>query len=157
MQPFVERLISVARRGDLASRRRVIADLQDRIMVKHDDDEAVSRNKYGELLDGPRVIKKLFDDIAPKYAQRPGGYTRIIKLAQHRIGDGSDLVVLQLVGDEEGPQVAGQYSRRREKANHRMEAAAKLRKARTEQAAAVEKPAEAPAAEEPKPEAKPAP
>jgi large subunit ribosomal protein L17 len=161
VQPFVERLISFARKGDLASRRRVIADLQDRIIVRSDEDPDVKRNKYGELLSGPKLIKKLFDEIAPRYVDRPGGYTRIIKLARHRIGDGTDLVVLQLVGSEEGPQVAGQYSRRREKANHRMEVAAQLRKARSEAVAAApavapgagqgaEKPAEAPA------EAKPA-
>ncbi len=129
VKPFVEKLITAARRGDLASRRRVIAQLQDRIMVKHADDDDVTRNKYGELVDGPRVVKKLFDEIAPGYADRPGGYTRIVRLGQHRIGDGGDLCVLQLVGQEQtGPQVSGQYSRRRDKANHRMEIAAKLRK-----------------------------
>ena len=128
-KPFVEKLITAARKGDLASRRRVIGDLQDRVMVTHDVDENVVRNKYGELLDGPRVVKKLFDVIAPRYSDRPGGYTRIVALGKHRIGDGGDLCVLQLVGEEDsGPQVSGQYSRRRNKANHRMEVAAKLRK-----------------------------
>ncbi len=129
VRPFVEKLISAARKGDLAARRRVIAALQDRIMVADDQDESVTRNKYGELVDGPRVVKKLFDEIAPRYADRPGGYTRIVRLGRHRIGDGGDLCVLQLVGQEEtGPQVSGQYSRRRDKANRRMEIAAKLRK-----------------------------
>ncbi len=137
VQPFVEKLITDARKGDLAARRRVISRLRDFIMVKNDKDEDVKRNKYGELLDGPRVVKKLFDEIAPKYADRPGGYTRIIKLARHRIGDGTDLCVLQLVGDESGPQVGGQYSRRRDKANHRMEVAAKLRKTKAETKAAT--------------------
>jgi len=131
VKPFVEKLITAARKGDLASRRRVIAQLQDRILVKSEDDESVTRNKYGEVVDGPRVVKKLFDEIAPRYATRPGGYTRIVRLGKHRIGDGSDLCVLQLVGqDESGPQVSGQYSRRRDKANHRMDVAAALRKAK---------------------------
>jgi large subunit ribosomal protein L17 len=47
VQPFVEKLITTARKGDLASRRRVIAALQDRIIVKNDTDEDVKRNKYG--------------------------------------------------------------------------------------------------------------
>jgi len=129
VKPFVEKLITAARTGDLASRRRVIAQLQDRIIVKGDNDDAVTRNKYGEVLSGPRVVKKLFDEIAPRYADRSGGYTRIIRTGKHRIGDGSDLCVLQLVGQEaSGPQVSGQYSRRRDKANHRMEVAARLRK-----------------------------
>ena len=129
VKPFVEKLITAARQGDLASRRRVIARLQDRIMVKGDDDSDVERNKYGELIQGPKVVKKLFDEIAPRYADRQGGYTRIIRLGKHRVGDGSDLCVLQLVGDEGGPQVSGQYSRRRDKANRRMEFAAQRRKA----------------------------
>jgi len=129
VKPFVEKLITSARRGDLASRRRVIAQLQDRVIVIGSDDQNVTRNKYGEVVDGPRVVKKLFDEIAPRYADRPGGYTRLIRLGKHRIGDGSDLCVLQLVGQEQtGPQVSGQYSRRRDKANHRMDVAAKLRK-----------------------------
>jgi large subunit ribosomal protein L17 len=133
VKPFVEKLITAARKGDLASRRRVIAELQDRIIVKNDLDEDVKRNKYGELISGPRLVKKLFDEIAPRYKDRPGGYTRIIKLARHRIADGGDLAVLQLVGTEEtGPQVGGQLSRRRNKANHRMEVAAKARKARAQ-------------------------
>jgi large subunit ribosomal protein L17 len=131
VKPFVERMITFAKRGDLAARRRVLAELQDQIIVRNDTDEDVKRNKYGELLDGPRIVKRLFDEIAPRYADRPGGYTRIVRLGKHRIGDGTDLCVLQLVGSEEGPQVAGQHSRRRAKANHRMEVAAKLRRAKT--------------------------
>ncbi len=128
VQPFVEKLISTARRGDLAARRRVIAEIGDPLLVRHEDDENVDRNRYGEIKRAPRVVKRLFEDIAPRYADRPGGYTRIIRLAKHRIGDGTDLCVLQLVGDEQGPQVAGRFSRRREMANHRMERAAALRR-----------------------------
>jgi len=157
VKPFVERLITTAKRGDLAARRRVIKALGGNPIlvdfdVKSDDPPPGYKvNKYGELLNGPRVIAKLFDELAPRYADRPGGYTRIIKLQRHRIGDGSDLCVLQLVSDEDsGPQVKGDYSRRREKANRRMEFAAKLRKggdkAAVEPAAAV---AEAPATEAP--------
>lgn len=141
VQPFVEKIITEARTGTLAARRRVTAQLgRDQIMVKNDKDDTVKRNKYGELLEGPRVVKKVFEEIAPKFAQRPGGYTRVVKLAKHRIGDGSSLVVLQLLSDDDsGPQVAGQFSRRREKANRRMEFAAKLRKG-------ADKPSEAPVA-----------
>lgn len=135
VKPFVEKLITAAKQGDLAARRRVIKELgRDHLMVRGDDDENVERNAYGEIVtkggkrQAPRVVKHLFDEIAPRYADRDGGYTRIIKLAQHRIGDGADLCVLQLVGNEEGPQVSGLFSRRREKANKRMVRAAELRK-----------------------------
>jgi large subunit ribosomal protein L17 len=147
LKPFVEKLISAAKKGDLASRRRVIKMIGDQIMIKSEDDPAITRNKYGEIVSGPKVVKTLFDEIAPKYADRTGGYTRIIKLTKHRIGDGSSLCVLQLVGgdDEAGPQVSGQYSRRRDKADRRMERAAALRKGDTATAVAEE---EAPAKEE---------
>jgi len=140
--PFVEKLITAAKKGDLANRRRVIKMIGDQIMVKSENDPAIERNQYGEIVKGPKVVKTLFDEIAPKYADRTGGYTRIIKLAKHRIGDGSSLCVLQLVGDEDmsAPQVSGQYSRRRDKANKRMEFAAAKRKGGTEGATAVAEP-----------------
>jgi len=140
LQPFVEKLITLARKGDLASRRRVLAAIGDRMMVKFDDDPDVQRNKFGEVQKAPRVVKHLFDEIGPRFADRNGGYTRIVRLGTFRLGDGGDLCVLQLVGDEEGPQVSGQYSRRRDKANKRMEFAAKLRKggAAEEEAPAAE-------------------
>lgn len=144
LKPFVEKLITAAKKGDLASRRRVISQLGgDRIMVRHEDDDNVERNKYGEITNAPRVVKHLFDEIAPRYADRTGGYTRIIRLGKHRIGDGSDLCVIQLVSNEDsGPQVSGQGSRRRDKANRRMEFAAALRKGAAESEAPAEAEAE---------------
>ncbi|MBL4700911.1 MAG: 50S ribosomal protein L17 [Phycisphaeraceae bacterium] len=129
LKPFVEKLITLAKKGDLAARRRVIQQIGNPIMIKFDEDPDVQRNKYGELINGPRLVKRLFDEIGPRYSDRPGGYTRIIRTGKHRIGDAGDICVIQLVGDESGPQVSGQYSRRRDKANRRMEYAAKLRKA----------------------------
>ncbi|MEQ9460038.1 MAG: 50S ribosomal protein L17 [Phycisphaeraceae bacterium] len=150
VKPLVEKIISAAKKGDLASRRRVIAMLgRDRIMVRSEEDEGLVRNKYGELVGGPKVVKTIFDEIAPRYADRAGGYTRIVRLDKHRIGDGTQLCVLQLVGDEDGPQVTGRYSRRRDQANKRMEVAAALRKGKK----ADEPKAEAAPAEQAEPEA----
>lgn len=135
VKPFVEKLITAAKRGDLAARRQVTQMLgQDHLVVRGDDDENVERNAYGEIVtkggkkQAPRVVKLLFDEIAPQYADRDGGYTRIIKLARYRIGDGADLCVLQLVGDEDGPQVSGSGTRRKQQAARRMQFAAQLRK-----------------------------
>lgn len=144
LKPFVEKLISLAKKGDLASRRRVIQKIGNPIMIKFDEDPDVQRNKYGELVNGPKLVKRLFDEIGPRYSDRAGGYTRIVRLGKHRIGDASDLCVIQLVGEESGPQVSGQYSRRRDKANKRMEFAAKLRKGNKAEQAPV---ADAPVAE----------
>lgn len=129
-QPFAEKLISAAKKGDLASRRRVISKLGgEKWMITGEEDQpGVVRNKYGELKSAPKIVKHLFEEIAPRYANREGGCTRIVKLAVHRLGDGSDLCVVQLVGDESGPQVNGRYSRRRVQADKRTAYAASLRK-----------------------------
>jgi large subunit ribosomal protein L17 len=137
VKPFVEKLITAAKKGDLAARRRVIKALGNPILVDRDlkdfdrkelRAEGYIVNKFHELQRGPRVVAKLFDEIAKDYDDREGGYTRIIKLAKRRLGDASQLCVLQLVGNEEGPQVSGSSSRRRQKADSRTVFAAKLRK-----------------------------
>jgi large subunit ribosomal protein L17 len=111
VKPFVERMITFAKRGDLAARRRVIAELQDQIIVRNDTDEDVKRNKYGELIDGPRIVKRLFDEIAPRYADRPGGYTRILHLGPRR-GDGAEMAVVELLGSEYKPEKKGEKGKK---------------------------------------------
>lgn len=152
IQPFVEKLITLAKRGDLHSRRLVISKLRDRVVVADDTDDNVQRNAYGEIIKQakqPKLVAKLFDEIAPKYAEREGGYTRIVKLARHRIGDGADLCVLMLVSDEDsGPQVGGKGVRRA-KANKRMEYAAKVRKGFASSGDAAPAPSESAADEAP--------
>lgn len=131
LRPFVERLITAAKKGDLASRRRVIAALGgDKNMMAAEEGEGIERNRYGELKKAPKIVRHLFETIAPKFADREGGYTRIIRLGTNRLGDGSDLCVIQLVGSEEqgAPQLAGSRTRRA-KSNKRMQFAAKLAKA----------------------------
>ena len=77
------------------------------------------RNRYGELRKAPKVVKHIFDHIAPRFAERAGGYTRIVKLGRHRIGDGTELCLLQFVGNEDGPEIGGKPSTRRRKADKR--------------------------------------
>lgn len=74
VKPFVERLISLGKRGDLHARRLALSILLDR-----------------------KVVKKLFEDVAPRFEERKGGYTRIIKLPDRRKGDGCELAILELV------------------------------------------------------------
>lgn len=92
VRSFAEKLITLARNGTLHSRRRVLSMLNDRRLV---DDE--------QEFTGQTVVQKLFDDVAPKFSGRNGGYTRIIKLSDHRIGDGGSLVLLQLLLEESTP------------------------------------------------------
>lgn len=89
---FAEKLISLAKKGDLSSRRRAIALLNNRAIYKEDN---------GSNVKVDTVIGKLFSEIGPRYLERPGGYTRIIPLAKRRLGDNGQLVLLQLVGKDD--------------------------------------------------------
>src|SRR5688572_22559689 len=99
VRPFVERLITLARRNDLTSRRRVIQLMQDR-RVTDEEQEFITNDKGRELT----VVQRLFSEVAPKLTDRPGGYTRIVKTAEYRIGDAANVVVLQLVTEESAPK-----------------------------------------------------
>lgn len=128
VRPFIERLVTLARKGTLQSRQRVTALMGDRSILSREEEE-----KYADMSDAQRqkvmtarsgrrhragrvpacynkkkipfvaqsIVHKLMTEIAPIYKDRPGGYTRIIRLADRRIGDNSDLAILQLVGSEE--------------------------------------------------------
>ncbi len=73
LRPYVEKMITKARRGDLHARRLVLRKIPD-----------------------TQVVTKLFDDIGPRYEARNGGYTRIIKLGPRR-GDGAEMAKIELV------------------------------------------------------------
>ncbi len=74
VKPEIEKLITLAKRGDLHARRQALS--------------ALGQDKF--------VVYKLFEEIAPRYAERPGGYTRILKLGPRR-SDSSEMVLLELV------------------------------------------------------------
>ena len=92
VKPFVEKLITLAKGGKLHHRRRAIALLGDRRIVAEEE---------GELVEKGTVIGKLFSEIGPRYLDRPGGYTRIVRLSLRRLGDNGELVLLQLLGADE--------------------------------------------------------
>jgi len=120
LRSFVEKLITTAKQNTLHARRRVLAELGDRDLF---DDEG----EVGEQT----LVQKLFEEVAPRYANRPGGYTRIIRLAERRIGDAGRQVLLQLVEEETGAGGGG-GSRRRKRAAMRHGAAAAAGAAQTE-------------------------
>ena len=146
VQPFVEKLITMAKRSGLSARRAVESRINDRAVFAWVADpnmkdekknlhqlwdlpaaDAIEFNRYGELRKAPRLVQHLMTKVAPLYADRPGGYTRIIKLDKRRVGDQTDLCILQLVGREEGAQVSGRRSNRRRTADKRTAYAAKAR------------------------------
>jgi len=98
VQAFAEKLITLARQGTLSARRRAIALLGNRDIIDYEDGIAVKKGT---------IIGKLFSDIGPRYLDRPGGYTRIIRLSLRRLGDNGQLVLLQLIGSDESYQKEG--------------------------------------------------
>jgi large subunit ribosomal protein L17 len=74
LRPLIERLITLAKRGDLHARRQVLRVIKNKI-----------------------VVAKLFGEIAARFVNRPGGYTRIVKLGR-RVGDGGHVSLIQLLG-----------------------------------------------------------
>lgn len=92
----IERLITFAKRGTLADRRQVLRTVRDK-----------------------SVVKSLFEEIAPTYESRPGGYTRVIKLGRRR-GDGAEMAVLELVGYE-GAVIEKQQAREEVKAADKLQ------------------------------------
>lgn len=92
VKPFAEKLITVAKKGTLAARRQAISLLGNRDIIEYEDGQRVRKGT---------VIGKLFSELGPRYLDRPGGYTRIIRLSLKRLGDNGQLVLLQLVGADE--------------------------------------------------------
>ena len=76
VKPEIEKLITLAKRGDLHARRQALAELRSQ-----------------------EIVHKLFSDVGPRMADRPGGYSRIVKLG-HRQGDAAEMVYLELVDFE---------------------------------------------------------
>jgi len=92
VKPFAEKLITLAKKGTLPARRRVISMLGNRDIFELEG---------GEMVRKGTVVGKLFTELAPRYLDRPGGYTRIIRLSLRRLGDNGELVLLQLLGTDE--------------------------------------------------------
>ncbi len=100
LRPFVERLITIAKRGvaagsanakELNARRLVMVDLQDR-----------------------EVVSKLFETLAPRFADRPGGYTRLLRLG-FRKGDSAEVAQVELLGSEYDPKAKSADEKTEEK------------------------------------------
>src|SRR6478672_4631558 len=119
LRPLAERLVTFAKRGDLHARRRVLAVISDK-----------------------SVVHRLFTEIAPDVAERPGGYTRITKIAPRK-GNNAPMAVIELVRE---PLSAKQATvKEAEGATKKAAKKSATKKTATKKAAAAEAPAEAPA------------
>jgi len=159
--------------GSLRMRRKIHQVLNDRSMIpaEHQLDYSAMSNaqrqrtlrmasgrryRTGEpkgrlVFTGESVARRLIETIAPQYESREGGYTRIIRLSKHRIGDATQLAIIQLVGREEAPTSLTKPSMtaRRRRTNSRYAAAIKAAKswgkASPTKSAPASVPADAPA------------
>lgn len=93
LRPFVERMITIAKRG-LAGGAGNGKTLHARRLVMHD-------------LQDQGVVAKLFDTLAPRFASRPGGYTRLLRLGYRR-GDSAEIAQVELVGSEFNPRATAE-------------------------------------------------
>jgi large subunit ribosomal protein L17 len=89
LRRWVDRVITLGKQGSLHARRQVLSIVQDKA-----------------------VVRKLFDTIGPRFKDRPGGYTRIIKLGIRR-GDAAQMALIELVGGEDEKEAAGGGKKRR--------------------------------------------
>jgi large subunit ribosomal protein L17 len=113
VKPFAEKLITLAKKGTLPARRRAISLLGNRDIIDYEDDNPVKKGT---------VIGKLFSELGPRYLDRPGGYTRIIRLSLRRLGDNGQLVLLQLIGpDESVTKKSKKRSRKKAKEKEKVE------------------------------------
>ena len=88
LKPFVERIITIAKRS--------LADTSDPVRGVN------ARRLVARDIADKAVVTKLFDEIAPRFVERPGGYTRLLRLG-HRRGDSADVALIELVGSEYDP------------------------------------------------------
>lgn len=139
VKAFAEKLITIARTGTLTARRRVISALNDRRLV--DEEQEFILNERGRPV---TLVQRLFNEVAPRFKDRTGGYTRIVKLAKHRIGDGGSLVLLELADEKTPPKGTVRRSaglrRKRNERKHQF-ASKVLKKDKTAEAAPAAEPA----------------
>ncbi len=121
-----EKLITFAKRGDLHARRMAARKIND-----------------------PQVLKKLFEEIGPRFAERPGGYTRIMRLNGNRKGDNAEMAILELVGTTVKMTVSDSLKRKRARRILKAEEKAEAKAALVEAAEEKERAADEQAPESP--------
>ena len=114
MQPLAEKVITKAKRGDLHSRRLVFATLFDTKSARPED----------------RLVKKLFDEVAPALADREGGYTRITKIGPRK-GDNAPMAIIEIITEPVTPKAkpAAKPAKAEKKAEPVVEEAAEVEEA----------------------------
>ena len=99
LRNLVTNLIEKERIQTTLLRAKAARPLAERLITLGKRDSLHARRQAASFLQTPNATKKLFADLAPRFADRPGGYTRIIRVGW-RIGDGAELAILEFIGSE---------------------------------------------------------
>src|SRR6185437_3507181 len=99
LRNLVTNLIEKERIQTTVRRAKAARPLAERMITLGKRDSLHARRQAAAFLQTPEATKKLFADLAPRFADRPGGYTRIVRTGW-RIGDGAELAVLEFIGSE---------------------------------------------------------
>jgi large subunit ribosomal protein L17 len=99
LRNLVTNVIQRERIRTTLARARAARPLVDQMITLGKGDSLHTRRQAAAFLQTPAAVKKLFDDLAPRFAERPGGYTRIVR-AGWRHGDNAEVAILELVGSE---------------------------------------------------------
>ena len=133
LRPYVEKLITKGRKGGLHNRRQALSELGDKA-----------------------IVHRLFDEVGPRAADRPGGYTRILKLGQRR-GDATPMAIIELVDAPAAAAPAAEPEERRRRLRRRRRAAATTAESTDDKAVDTVTPEAVPDEAAPVPEPTPAP
>jgi large subunit ribosomal protein L17 len=99
LRRYADKMITLAKKNTLAARRQVMAKLM--IHFNHLDSKQARRLKEGDQTVtnvDRRIVKQLFDDLGPRFAERNGGYTRIVR-TRHRVGDNASMCLIEYIND----------------------------------------------------------
>jgi large subunit ribosomal protein L17 len=99
LRNLVTNLIVSERIKTTVRRAKAAQPLADRMITLGKRDSLHARRQAAAFLQTPDATKKLFADLAPRFADRPGGYTRVVRVGW-RIGDGAELAILEFIGSE---------------------------------------------------------
>lgn len=100
LRRYADRMVTLAKENTLAARRRAVAELMVRYNALTSKEMRLARQGNKEAYNSDRqVIEKLFGEIGPRFANRDGGYTRIIKLPTKRVGDGSQTCFIEYLAE----------------------------------------------------------
>ncbi|HYH64890.1 MAG TPA: 50S ribosomal protein L17 [Urbifossiella sp.] len=111
LRPYIEKLITMAKKaavivaaapeGDKVARAKALHLRRQAMAVLGPTHGTAVVDKKDEVVEGDTILKKLFRDIGPRYKERPGGYTRIVKQHYRRLGDGGHTAVIELLKEGE--------------------------------------------------------